>query len=428
MLLMLAIAAVTTLGAAWLIWFMLGNGRLPKLNGDTAGLELIKVALAITAGIGATVALVVAYRKQRLSEAAEKRERAKHFHERYVTASEQLYSATAGVRQAGVYAMASLADDWDEGRQNCIDVLCGYMRMPYTPPEQPVPEGATPQQVAEYERNEREASMDRHVRRAVMDTIGWKLRAVPVYGNTWHEHIFDLTGAVIDGGDLSGARIIGGWVKFDGARFTGKVVRFNDASFSGGFVTFNDATFDSGHVDFRATRFSDVIVDFSGAKFSGATVSFDEGHFGAMLLDFRNSELTSGFLALTNAEFAGSTVAFDFAQLQGGKLGFDNSDFSAGSVGFEATRFGGSSVQFDNSEFTGAAVTFAGAKFLDGRVTFHNAAFRSPSVGFKYAHFKGATVDLSTPNTYTSPPSFDDFPDGVPEGLILPDPVGPTKD
>ena len=29
--------------------------------------------------------------------------------------------------------MAGLADDWPENRQTCVDVLCGYLRMPYEP-------------------------------------------------------------------------------------------------------------------------------------------------------------------------------------------------------------------------------------------------------------------------------------------------------
>jgi hypothetical protein len=35
------------------------------------------------------------------------------------------------VRLAGVHALAGLADDWKDNRQPCIDVLCGYLRMPY---------------------------------------------------------------------------------------------------------------------------------------------------------------------------------------------------------------------------------------------------------------------------------------------------------
>ena len=29
--------------------------------------------------------------------------------------------------------MAVLADDWEENRQTCVDVLCAYLRMPYAP-------------------------------------------------------------------------------------------------------------------------------------------------------------------------------------------------------------------------------------------------------------------------------------------------------
>jgi hypothetical protein len=29
--------------------------------------------------------------------------------------------------------MAGLADDWQDHRQMCVDVLCAYLRMPYEP-------------------------------------------------------------------------------------------------------------------------------------------------------------------------------------------------------------------------------------------------------------------------------------------------------
>ncbi|MFG1640432.1 hypothetical protein ACGFMK_09105 [Amycolatopsis sp. NPDC049252] len=33
------------------------------------------------------------------------------------------------MRLTGVYALAGLADDWDDKRQVCVDVLCGYLRI-----------------------------------------------------------------------------------------------------------------------------------------------------------------------------------------------------------------------------------------------------------------------------------------------------------
>lgn len=53
--------------------------------------------------------------------------------ERFATATEKLGAdKPPAVRLAGIYALAGLADDWEENRQTCIDVLCGYLRMPYS--------------------------------------------------------------------------------------------------------------------------------------------------------------------------------------------------------------------------------------------------------------------------------------------------------
>ena len=60
-------------------------------------------------------------------------QRTRTLNERFATAAEQLGSDKPAVRLAGVYAMAGLADDWEENRQTCVDVLCAYLRMPYEP-------------------------------------------------------------------------------------------------------------------------------------------------------------------------------------------------------------------------------------------------------------------------------------------------------
>src|SRR5262249_1027495 len=64
--------------------------------------------------------------KQTLGE-----QRIRTLNERFATAADQLGSDKPAVRLAGVYAMAGLADDWEENRQTCVDVLCAYLRMPY---------------------------------------------------------------------------------------------------------------------------------------------------------------------------------------------------------------------------------------------------------------------------------------------------------
>jgi hypothetical protein len=129
--LLLTVGVFLTTGLIVAGWFMFGR---PSSAGDR--LSLVKVVLAVVGGVGGVVALTVAYRRQRHGEVAEERERYKSFTDRYVKAAEQLGHESPSVRVAGVYAMAELADDWEDGRQLCIDVLCAHVRMPYKDPEE----------------------------------------------------------------------------------------------------------------------------------------------------------------------------------------------------------------------------------------------------------------------------------------------------
>jgi hypothetical protein len=101
---------------------------------DTVGVA--QLVFASVAGAGALVALVVAYRRQRVAE-----DRTPVFNERFATIAAELGDDKPAVRLAGVHAMAGLADDWMENRQTCVDVLCTYLRLPYD--KDPI-EGITP--------------------------------------------------------------------------------------------------------------------------------------------------------------------------------------------------------------------------------------------------------------------------------------------
>ncbi|MEV6238347.1 hypothetical protein [Lentzea sp. NPDC051838] len=104
---------------------------------------------------------------------------------RYQDAASQLGHEKAVVRMAGVVAMAHLADDWPQQRQMCVDVLCGYLRMP-------------PSALTERDAEER---AEREVRATVTRLIAAHTRqhhwpgedAVP----SWSACEFDLSGAVI---------------------------------------------------------------------------------------------------------------------------------------------------------------------------------------------------------------------------------------
>ena len=158
-------------------------------------------------------------------------QRTRTLNERFATAAEQLAADHPTARLAGVHAMAGLADDWPENRQTCVDVLCGYLRMPY-PPD---PGNEAPAKERFEFRGRRE------VRHTVIRTITAHLKLDAADPKSWQGLNFDFTGVVFDGGDFSGARFSGGRVTFSGAEFSGGEVTFYGAQFSGGTVDFSDA-------------------------------------------------------------------------------------------------------------------------------------------------------------------------------------------
>jgi len=150
-------------------------------------LDLVRLSFGIVAGVGGVAALVLTMRRQRVNEAehrlnqsSQERENTKLYNERFTRASEQLDSDKAAVRLAGVYAMASLADDWKAGRQQCIDMLCAYLRMPYTPPTDPNDDEAREAADVDDKEKRRELqeqhTQERQVRHTIIRVIRDRLR------------------------------------------------------------------------------------------------------------------------------------------------------------------------------------------------------------------------------------------------------------
>ncbi|WP_329072520.1 pentapeptide repeat-containing protein [Amycolatopsis sp. NBC_01480] len=94
-------------------------------------IELIKTGLTVGAGAGGVVALVLSGRRQWSTEhdATERR-----LTDLYVKAVEQLGSDRAMIRHGGIYALERVAQDNPSQRQTAIDVLCAYLRAPFSPP------------------------------------------------------------------------------------------------------------------------------------------------------------------------------------------------------------------------------------------------------------------------------------------------------
>lgn len=243
---LLSVAVAVTAGL--LLWIGLGRppvaGQTP-LNA-TELLDLTRISLVVTGGIGGIVALVVAYRRQRLHEQADAREAGKLFNDRFIAASGQLGHDSAAVRLAGVYAMAELADDSPDHLHPCVDVLCAYLRLPYEPKRDA--DGWKPG--------------EREVRLSIIRVIGDHLR--PSARSNWRGHNFDFSGAVFDGGDLDEAVFAGKTVSFAAAQFTGGVLHLERARFLAR-VSFRDAQFAGGTVDLRDADFA-VPPEFSDPR------------------------------------------------------------------------------------------------------------------------------------------------------------------
>jgi uncharacterized protein YjbI with pentapeptide repeats len=298
-------------------------------------------------------------------------QRIRALNERFATAANQLGSDKPAVRLAGIHAMAGLADDWEENRQTCVDVLCAYLRMPYEAhPGQDAPER---QRIA--------FQAIREVRHTVIRVIAAHLRKDMDAAKSWRGLNFDFTGVIFDGGDFTEAQFSGGTVSFSRARFSGDAVDFSRAEFSGGKIYFN------------LVEVSDGMLDFSGAQFSGSEIYFNAARFCGRMVSF------------IKAQFFGGEICFAGTQFSGGLSCFGEAHFSAGEVDFGLAQFSGGEVSFGGAQFSGGNVSFSGARFSGSRVDF-TRTISDDTGDFIETQFSGSEVDFSDVGDWSFPPAF----------------------
>lgn len=405
---LLTLASLIALAAGFGMWTVLGRPDLGTPAGSAPGatgwsvantFDAAKIVLSIVAGIGGVVALTVAYRKQDHGEAAEHRENTKLFNERFGKAADQLGSDKAAVRLAGAYAMAGLADDWEDGRQTCIDVLCAYLRAPYDPPAdlQQCPPSDDKEGVSIFKAELRATREQQQVRHTVIALIRDHLTQADTTDRPrWHGHKFDLSGATFDGGSFAGINLCDGTqLSFHGATFADGTFFFNRATLTKGLINFSEATFaDGGRVTFSDTLFLGGMAIFRDARFSGGSVTFSRTTFSKDVVTFGDAKFSGGTVSFGDAEFSGATVNFSDAEFSGGAVLFARANFSAGIVHFGNSLFsGGSTVAFSEALFSGSKVSFARASFSGG------------SVSFARATFSGGIVSFAGPQSWSTPPS-----------------------
>lgn len=257
---------------------------------------------------------------------------------RYTTCAEQLAHESAAIRLAGVYALASLADDWQQQndrneKQVAIDLLRAYLRTPntHTPeliaamlPDTGELEVRKTILLALHNRSAEETSdpkswkgFDCTISRADLSNLnltssdipGAFLRSVNLSGAI-------LTGANLTSANLGGADLVSAdltWVNLSGAKLF-------HADLTGAILV--DADLSSANL----TR-----ADFSGAHLSGANLT-SANLTSANLLDavmltvnLSGANLSSGKLSgadLSDANLSGANLTG--AKLSGADLGSVN--------------------------------------------------------------------------------------------------------
>lgn len=220
---------------------------------------------------GAVVALYALWlndRRRRTDEARHELESDKAADERFARSVELLGNEADQVRVGALHALAWLADATPRYKQTVLDVLCAYLRRPFTHPSY-ARRADDPDQVTS--EDPLEADRERQVRLTAQRLI---IHLLPDGQNrdrtTYH---LDLTGASLEYFQLEGARI--GRLTARQTRFYGitrlREMRVNEPAL------FTRATF-LGRADLRGTQFEGGIsfletTFHNEVVFKGASVS-----------------------------------------------------------------------------------------------------------------------------------------------------------
>lgn len=317
-----------------------------NINRQPAPIDVARLALAVAAGFGGLVALVVAYRRQKDLEEG-------RFIERFGAAAAQLGHTDVAVRMAGVYAMAGVADKArDEQRQQCIDVLCGYLRLPFSPEQgnnhqtQVIYRSSPIQGMAgtEEEKHFHYRQNDREVRQTIVRLVSSHLQ--PEARPSWSEHDFNFTGAYLE------------TANFNGARFSGENTVFFAATFGGGDTSFAGARFSRGNASFSRATFGGGKTTFAGAIFNCANTSIDRVTFNGHNTSFEKTTFGGGETSFFNTTFRGDNTTFKEALFLGEKTGFEKVSFLGNSTAFDQATFGGQETSFVGVDFGSGTVSF----------------------------------------------------------------------
>ncbi|WBB50001.1 pentapeptide repeat-containing protein [Verrucosispora sp. WMMA2044] len=379
----------------WVLSWLLGEADRATAPDTRATLRIdaIRTGLTVVAGTGGGLALLLAARRQWISERAQRHqevvaaadqahrdrvqahaetvaeagqrhqeqqaEAAAHdaaerrLTELYTRAVELLGNDNAAVRLGGLHALERLAQDNPAQRPTIVGVLCAYLRMPS-------PDDARETEV----RRSTQRVLTRHLR--ADDDAFWPGVRLDLTGARLDD--FDATGCTLHDADLTGATCTG-TTRFTGATLTGRLAL--------------GAGFDTLVLDGVG---GDATIVLDGARVTGR-LSADGAEFGGPLSGQRATLGETSWRGSTfhrtatfdHTTFTGS-ASFREAEFHGG-LSMEHSTFG-GDAGFRRARFGDLAL-FRWTEFR-ADASFADARFA-GAASFGRARFHGPVT------FEGAT-------------------------------------
>ena len=318
----IATATSILLGAG--AWFIVWSIAKHDAN---LRIEAIKVGLSVIAGVGAASALLLAFRRQIHNEYVA-RDNVLDATQRRVTelfakSVEQLGNDKAAVRLGGLYALERLGQENPDHRQTVTDVICAYLRMPYSPASWNNAGSSTETLNTDTSQQEllvraaAQQMLARHLEDPELSTTSifyWEKMRVDLRGAYLDNVVFssckfwivEFNQAIFNGEAWFDQTSFDGWCECVGVRFNGavrfgsdfngpadfsqtnftKAVSFDDATF------LNDAVFDNTHFDGAGK--------FRNAKFRGVT-SFEHSHFGDAA-DFRGAYFAG--TSFEDAQFA----------------------------------------------------------------------------------------------------------------------------
>lgn len=257
-------------------------------------------------------------REQRDRDLDRSREREQDRRARYSVLSEQISSASPAARIAAVYATAALADEFGVagdrlGQQNCIDVLCSYLRITVPlGPETPEAKGTAGMTGTLSEATKVQVRADIEMRRTIFTVIREHCSAKLQPPFSWSGYRFDLRGAQLVDANLSDVRLVhGGHLDLSDADVSGEL------KLGGG-------QWEAGEVKLIRTKFlPGARLDLSGTTIDGGLLRLHPDTIHGGYVGAKNLKIVSGGARFLCRDVTNSAISFEAMEVRGGTVTFD---------------------------------------------------------------------------------------------------------